>query len=298
MTSGKRPPLEGRVALVTGAGRGLGRAYTAALAQHGAAVAVNSRSEASVAKVVDEITCQGGRAIACAGDLEVPGVPEGIVDATLEAFGHLEVLVNNAGGDGAQPAPFTAITRPDRDAMMRMNLDTAWDVTAAAWPHLAATGSGRLVLTSSSLAFYGQPGMAHYAAAKGAVVGLARTLAAEGRQHGLTVNVLNPIANTGERKVFSRWAGSAFPVEHVAAALAWMAGERCTMTGQIVSIGGTRMGRVSVTENVGYVGETEFEHPDEVADHVDEILNGGSSLEFREMAEFIEFLDHTYGGPR
>jgi len=232
-------PLEGRAALVTGAGRGLGRAYVLALAQHGAAVAVNSRSEESVAAVVSEITRRGGRAIGCAGDLEEQGVPEAVVDATLRAFGHLEVLVNNAGGDTAPSAPFAAIGRAERDAMMRKNFDTAWDVTAAAWAHLAAAGSGRIVLTSSTLAFYGQPGLAHYAAAKGAIVGLARTLAAEGREHGLTVNVLNPIANTGERKVFVRWPGSSFPVEHVAAALAWMTSERCTVTGQILSIGGT-----------------------------------------------------------
>ena len=288
-------PLEGRAALVTGAGRGLGRAYVLALAQHGAAVAVNSRSEESVAAVVSEITRRGGRAIGCAGDLEEQGVPEAVVDATLRAFGHLEVLVNNAGGDTAPSAPFAAIGRAERDAMMRKNFDTAWDVTAAAWAHLAAAGSGRIVLTSSTLAFYGQPGLAHYAAAKGAIVGLARTLAAEGREHGLTVNVLNPIANTGERKVFVRWPGSSFPVEHVAAALAWMTSERCTVTGQILSIGGTRMARVSITENTGHVGETGFTHPDEAARNLDEILHGGDSLEVFEMAEFTEYLDRTYG---
>jgi NAD(P)-dependent dehydrogenase (short-subunit alcohol dehydrogenase family) len=297
MSNGKQPPLEGRAALVTGAGRGLGRAYAVALARHGASVAVNSRSQEAVAEVVGEITQQGGRAIGCAGDLEGKGVPEDIVDAAVRAFGHLDILVNNAGGDAAQRGSFTELTRADRDAMMRNNFDTAWDLTAAAWAHLAASGSGRIVLTSSALAFYAQPGFAHYAAAKGAVVGLARTLAAEGREHGLTVNVLNPLANTRERPGFTRWPASRFAAEHVAEALAWMTSERCTMTGQIISAGGTRMAIVSITENTGYVGATEFEHPDDVDGAVEDILHGGRSHAYLEMADFAQYLDQIYGQP-
>src|SRR4051794_7515079 len=93
----KQPLLEGRVALVTGAGRGLGRAYVLALARNGAAVAVNSRSPEAVAEIVDEVARQGGMAIGCPGDLEVEGAPAEVVETALNAFGHLDVLVNNAG---------------------------------------------------------------------------------------------------------------------------------------------------------------------------------------------------------
>src|SRR5437764_167271 len=80
-------------------------------------------------------------------------------------------------------------------------------------------GRGRILLVASPLAFYGQPGMAHYAAAKGAVIGLARTMAVEGAEHGITVNVVNPVANTRDLEVFSRWSESSFSVDHVATAV-------------------------------------------------------------------------------
>lgn len=293
----KKLPLEGRVALVTGAGRGLGRAYAYTLARNGAQVAVNSRAPESVALVVDEIERRGGRAIACAGDLEALGVPKGVVDATIEKFGRLDLVVNNAGGSEVPLTPFVATETAHRDRMMRQNFCTAWDVSAAAWPHMVAAGYGRIVMVSSPLAFYGETGFAHYAAAKAAVVGLARTLAVEGAEHGITVNVVNPIANTGGADEYSRWPRSTFSVDHVATALTWLVDERCTATGLIFAIGGSRMGRVAISETPGYLGDAQLDDPEQVSDNFEAICDDGSRLEFFRMAELLSYLDRLYGEP-
>lgn len=290
------PPLTGRVALVTGAGRGLGRAYAITLARLGARVAVNSRSADSVAAVVDAIAQQGGEARACPGDLSEPGVPAAVVAAAVAGFGRLDVVVNNAGGSEVPSVPFAATETVHRDAMMQQNFATAWDVTAAAWPYLEAGGYGRVVLFASPLAFYGQPGLVGYAAAKGALVGLARTLAAEGAEHGITVNVVNPVADTGQSPdAFSRWPRSRFSVGHVAASLAWLVDERCTVNGEIFSIAGSRVARVSVTENTGYVGAAELEDPEMLGRHFGEVQGDGAEHRFFTMADLVGYLDELYG---
>ncbi len=287
--------LDGRTVLVTGAGRGLGRAYAASLASHGARVAVNSRSAESTHAVVDEITNAGGIAYACPGDLVEEGVATDVVAAAFARFGGLDALIHNAGGDEGQPAPFTALGRAERSLAVQKNLDTAWEVTAAAWPHLAVSGTGRVVLTSSALAFYGVPGFAHYAAAKGAVVGLARTMAVEGKDAGVAVNVLKPLARTAERGVVDRWPGSPFSTDHVAAVVAWMASEACTLTGQIISAGGDRVASMAITESDGYrAKETNLSAAELTVAAAS--LADGTTHESREMAEMLAYLDTLYGG--
>jgi NAD(P)-dependent dehydrogenase (short-subunit alcohol dehydrogenase family) len=286
--------LEGRVALVTGAGRGLGRAYALSLARHGAVVAVNGRSDESVSAVVDEIVRAGGRAVGCAGDLERPGVPDEVVGTAIDEFGRLDIIVNNAGGAEVPFTPFATTAKSHRDGMMQQNFVTAWDVSAAAWPHLVAGGYGRVVLFASPLAFYGAPGAAHYAAAKGALIGLARTMAVEGAEHGITVNVVNPIANTRDVDAFRRWRDGTFSVNHVATALAWLVHECCTITGEIFSIGGSRVARVSVSETVGYICATGLHDPEDIAANLDAVFDGSHMLEFLTMDELLQYLDQLY----
>jgi NAD(P)-dependent dehydrogenase (short-subunit alcohol dehydrogenase family) len=287
-------PLEGRVALITGAGRGLGRAYAQVLAAHGAEVAVNNRSPESAHSAVAEIVAAGGNAVACAGDLESPGVPAQVVAETISAFGRLDIVVNNAGGAEADNEPFAATTTQAREAVMRQNFATAWDVSQAAWPHLVANGYGRIVLTASPIAVYGAPGFSHYAAAKGAIIGLSQTMSAEGAEHGITVNVLNPLAATSASGMpdndFSRWYSATFGVDHVAAALAWLVDERCTVTGKIFSLGGRRVAEVAISESAGFLAPGPLADSAGLGDNFDAVFNGGEGQQFGALGEFMGFV--------
>jgi NAD(P)-dependent dehydrogenase (short-subunit alcohol dehydrogenase family) len=290
--------LDGRVALVTGAGRGLGRAYALALAARGARVAVNNRSAGAADDVVEEIRAAGGEAVACPGDLEDPEAPAAVVAAAVGAFGRLDVLVNNAGGAEVPLRPFGEDATAERDAMMRQNFTTAWDATAAAWPHLAAAGSGRVVLCGSPLALYGAPGYAPYAAAKGALIGLARTLAVEGAEHGVATNVLLPVANTRTSPPandFDRWFAANLRVEPVAAAVAWLADERCTANGEVLSVAGPRIARIARTQTRGYLDDPAAFTTDSVGAHWDVVLDPSDPLEFGSLGEVIAYWSEVFG---
>jgi NAD(P)-dependent dehydrogenase (short-subunit alcohol dehydrogenase family) len=292
--------LEGRVVLVTGAGRGLGRAYAYALADRGARVAVNNRSAELGAEVVEEIARRGGEAVAVPADLEAAGAAQEIVDATIEAFGKLDILINNAGGSEVPAAPFAEITPADRDASLRNNFTTAWDVTAAAWPKLLDQGYGRVILTASPMSLYGLTGFAPYSAAKSALIGLCRVLAVEGAERGVTVNVLNPLANTRREPgegAWAEWFESSFLPDHVAAGVAYLVDERNTATGEIFTIGGARIARVSIIESRGLVQEVDTFAPEAVEDRFDTVLDGGQPVQFRTIPEMLGYYGQLYGAP-
>jgi NAD(P)-dependent dehydrogenase (short-subunit alcohol dehydrogenase family) len=285
---------------VTGAARGLGRAIAFALASHGAQVAVNSRSPERADAMVQEIVARRGKAVACPGDLETPGVANSVVEAAVKAFGRLDIVVNNAGGMERPQSPFDSTPAEERDILMRQNFTTAWDVTAAAWPHMVSAGYGRIVLFASPIAIYGAPGFAHYAAAKGAVIGLARTTAVEGAEHGITVNVVNPLADTRAERgdnAWSRWYEASFSADHVAAGIAWLVDERCKVTGEIFAIGGRRVARVYLSEATGYVEDAPLANSKPVADNFDTVFNGAPPRQFSTLAEYMGFMGELYGGP-
>jgi NAD(P)-dependent dehydrogenase (short-subunit alcohol dehydrogenase family) len=297
-----RPPvgaLRGRVALVTGAGRGLGRAYARLLAARGARVVVNNRSASPAVDVVAQIRADGGEAVACVSDLGDGAAARRVVDSALEAFGRLDVLVNNAGGIEAPPLPFADIAPSDRDSVMRHNVATAWDVTAAAWPHLVAAGAGRIVLCGSPLALYGAPGFAHYAAAKGALIGLAQSLAVEGADHSVTANVLLPLANTrtdAEDSAYQRWFARHLTVDHVAAAVAWLADARCAATGEILAVAGPRVARVPLAQTPGYQDAADRFSPESIAAQWEQVQDDSRLLRFASLAELMAHW-HTLYGP-
>jgi NAD(P)-dependent dehydrogenase (short-subunit alcohol dehydrogenase family) len=294
------PPLQNRVALVTGAGRGLGRAFAYTLAEHGARVAVNGRSPDPTAAVVEEIQRRGGEAFAVPGDLTASGAPKQIVDEAFEHFGRLDIVVNNAGGAEVPLTPFVETEPAVRDALMRQNFTTAWDVSAAAWPHMVQAKYGRFVFFSSPITFYGAPGFAHYAAAKGAVVGLTRTMAVEGAEHNITVNAVNPLANTRltpREDEWSQWFESTFLVDHVASAVAWLVDERCTASGEIFSIGGSRVGRQYISETPGYEAGAPLGSSEPIAERFDTVFDGGEPFQFSALSQFLGYLSERYGAP-
>jgi 3-oxoacyl-[acyl-carrier protein] reductase len=184
-------PLEGRAALVTGGGRGIGRAIARRLGRMGASVAVNYRADAdSAAQVVAAIEAEGGRAVALPGDVAATGVADGLVKQTAEAFGKIDVLVNNAGI--IRDTLLVRMSDDDWDAVLQTNLRGAFLCTRAALRPMLRQRWGRIVNVTSVSGLMGNPGQANYSAAKAGLIGLTKTTAREAAGRSVTVNAIAP----------------------------------------------------------------------------------------------------------
>ncbi|MFS2068289.1 SDR family NAD(P)-dependent oxidoreductase [Pseudomonas sp. CT11-2] len=261
--SGERPALrfDGKVALITGAGRGLGRTYALLLAARGARLVVNdpgvsflggSSQESPAHEVVQAITAAGG--IAVANCQSVTDAPNQIVNHAIEAFGRLDIVINNAGitGGGA----FAEIPKEEFDRVLEVHVQGTLGILRAAWPHLIASGSGR-VLNTSSQAVFGAPGTSPYAAAKSTIFGLCRTLAAEGSEVGIHVNTIMPSAYTRMTALvpddrFRQYLIDHYRPESVAAFVVWLLHHSTRLSGETFSVGGGQATRVMLVENQGY----------------------------------------------
>jgi NAD(P)-dependent dehydrogenase (short-subunit alcohol dehydrogenase family) len=190
--------LQGRVAIVTGAGGGLGRTHALELARHGARVVVNDlaneRNEAGANAVVDEIRRAGGEAIVLAGDVTRPDEMEAMAAHAAETWGRIDILVNNAGI--LRDRTFAKMTLEDFRLVMDVHVMGSVHCTKAVWGRMQDQGYGRIVMTTSSSGLYGNFGQSNYGAAKMALVGLMQTLALEGARRDIRVNCLAPSAAT------------------------------------------------------------------------------------------------------
>ncbi len=193
----------GRVAIVTGAGGGLGRAHALALAARGARVLVNDLggttaggggSPAAAQAVVDQIVSAGGQALAHGASVTDPAAVASMVAQAVDAWGRVDILVNNAGI--LRDKSFAKMSLDDFRAVVDVHLMGAVHCTQAVWPLMVAQKFGRIVMTTSSSGLYGNFGQSNYGAAKMALVGLMQTLSIEGAKHGIHVNCLAPTAAT------------------------------------------------------------------------------------------------------
>ncbi|PAX16631.1 3-hydroxyacyl-CoA dehydrogenase [Vandammella animalimorsus] len=193
----------GRVAIVTGAGGGLGGAHALALARRGAKVLVNDLggdvhgvggSGSAAQQVVDEIVAAGGQALANGASVTDFEAVQAMVEQAMQAWGRVDVLVNNAGI--LRDKTFAKMDLADFRLVLDVHLMGAVHCAKAVWPHMVAQQYGRIVMTTSSTGLYGNFGQSNYGAAKLAQVGLMQTLALEGAKHGIRVNALAPTAAT------------------------------------------------------------------------------------------------------
>jgi len=260
--------FDGRTAVVTGAGGnpGLGRAHALLLAARGANVVVNDigsdpemrnyPSRASAEAVAAEIRAAGGRAVAETSSVATPEGGEAVVRAALEAFGSIDILVNNAAI--AIGAPFAEITARDFQRHVDVNLMGAVWTCRAAWPHMQAAGYGRIVnITSSSMT--GFANQVAYATSKGGLWSLTRALAAEGAGHGIKVNAVSPGAFT--RLVASMLEDDSPLLQHSKAnlppdlsspAVAFLCHESCPVTGECIDSVGGEVQRTYIARTRGF----------------------------------------------
>ncbi|MBH0780747.1 SDR family NAD(P)-dependent oxidoreductase [Nocardia bovistercoris] len=252
--------FDDRVAVVTGAGRGLGREYALLLAARGAKVVVNDpgvnvRGDGAgpdvgaAAAVVAEIEAAGGAAVACTESVATAEGGRAIVESALDAFGRLDILVHNAGN--VRYGSLRELSYADFDAVLDVHLRGAFHVVRPAFPVLADAGYGRVVLTSSIGGLYGNKGVANYAAAKAGIIGLSNVVALEGAEAGVRSNVIVPAAVT---RLADGLDTSAYPPmgpELTAPAVGWLAHESCSITGEtLVAVAG-RVARAYIAETPG-----------------------------------------------
>ena len=186
--------LTSRVAIVTGAGGGLGRSHALALARYGARVVVNDMEASKAESVATEIRTAGGEAIAFACSVTDRDAVNSMVESTVARWGTIDILVNNAGI--LRDRTFAKMDLDDFALIIDVHLMGTVYLTKAAWPHMQAQGHGRIIFTTSSSGLYGNFGQSNYGAAKMALVGLMQTLALEGEKSGIRVNCLAPSAAT------------------------------------------------------------------------------------------------------
>ena len=267
--------FDGRVVVVTGAGRGIGRAYACLLAERGASVVVNdlggamdgSGSDAGpAAEVVGEIQAVGGVAVADGSDVSTEEGGAALVAATLEHLGRIDALITNAGI--MRWSPFPDVSADDLADHLAVHVGGSFHPARAAWPHFVAQGYGRVVMTTST-GVLGLRGNTAYATAKGGVIGLARSLAFAGREHGIKVNLIAPAAST---RMAAGARGPELAPEDVAPMAAFLAHEDCPVSGEILTAGGGRFARLFIASTEGHVvdGAATIE---EVAEHWSQIVD-------------------------
>jgi NAD(P)-dependent dehydrogenase (short-subunit alcohol dehydrogenase family) len=314
--------LAGRVVIVTGAGRGLGRSHALCLASRGASVVVNDLAREHANAVVAQIRAAGGRAVASADSITEPDGWKAIVDAAVAEFGTVDAVVNNAGF--LRNAGFEDQTADTLGSQLDVHLAGPFFLTQAAWPIMRAKGYGRVVMTSSAGGLFAMGGQANYAAAKAAVYGLTKALAFEGRDHGIQVNAVLPHANTEIRNhdpamasdperaaAEQRWAAqhgghfqpglrealrSARLPEAVSPLVAYLASEACAYSGEAYAAGCGRFARVFVGETLGWTAADPARvDPDEVADNVEAIRSTDSYRVPANLYEEIEYMAEVTG---
>jgi NAD(P)-dependent dehydrogenase (short-subunit alcohol dehydrogenase family) len=293
--------FDDRVAVVTGAGRGLGCAYARLLAERGAKVVVNDHGgslagdglDAALAEqVVEAIRAGGGDAVACTESVATIDGAAAIIGTALEHYGRIDVLIHNAGN--VRRGSLKEMTYEDFEAVLDVHLRGAFNVVRQAFPAMSGAGYGRIVLTSSIGGLYGNYNVANYAAAKAGVIGLANVAALEGAPDGVTCNVIVPAAVTRMATGIDTSAYPPMGPDLVAPVVGWLAHESCSVTGELYVALAGRVARAVIAESPGvYRPSWTLE---DVAEHLEEIRNISAPLIFPVVPDgHNEHIRYSFG---
>lgn len=278
----KKIDLTGQTAIVTGAGRGVGRAHALMLAERGAAAVVNdigaeidgSGGDTHLAdQVVAEIEKMGGRAVASSDDVGTPEGGQAIVDLAIKEFGAVDALVHNAGI--VKAAPFSEMPIADVRRVIDIHLMGAWHVGQPAWRNMASRGYGRIVFTGSG-AMYGHPMVGAYATAKHGLIGLSKVLHQEALMSGIDikVNVVCPIAATRmARDAQKERFGAVMEPESVSAVVTLLLSRECPVSGEVLHAGCSHVARIFVGQTIGWALRRPGVTPEQVRDHLEEAFD-------------------------
>jgi NAD(P)-dependent dehydrogenase (short-subunit alcohol dehydrogenase family) len=268
--------FDGKVAIVTGAGGGLGRQHALLLASRGARVVVNDlggtvsgegADKGPAEKVAQEIRDGGGEAVSDGNSVSTPEGGEAIVATAVDAFGQIDIVVNNAGI--LRDKTFHNLTPDLLEPVLDVHLKGAFYVTKPAWVKMREQGYGRVICTTSQSGVLGNFGQSNYGAAKMGLVGFTRVLALEGAKHNIKANAIAPIARTRMTEDLMGAAAEKLDPELVSPVVAWLASEDCSVTGEVFTVAAGRVGRFFIGMTKGYFNpELTVE---DVRDHLDEI---------------------------
>ncbi len=281
-----------QVAIVTGAGQGLGRSHALALASRGARVVVNDPggardgtgvSTALARAVVDEIEAGGGEAVADTASVTDAAAVSDMVERTIDRWGRIDILVNNAGI--LRDKSFMNMTLEDFSAVLEVHLVGTAICTHAVWGHMRGRSYGRILVTSSASGLYGSFGQANYAAAKLGVIGLMNTLNLEGEKYDIRVNGLAPVAHTRMTdELLPEDAKALLLPEAVTPAVLFLVSEDAPK-GVVMTAGAGGFAAVEIVETEGIWLSEEVRTPEEIAEHFDEIVDREHPRVFRAGSE-------------
>jgi NAD(P)-dependent dehydrogenase (short-subunit alcohol dehydrogenase family) len=293
--------FEDRVAIVTGAGGGLGKTYAIELAARGAKVVVNdlggrpdgtgeSRSMADA--VVDQILKAGGEAIANYDSVSTPQGGESIIQTALNGFGRLDIVVNNAGI--LRDKSFAKLPAEDLEIVLDVHLRGAFHVSQPAFRTMREQGYGRLVFTASAAGIFGNFGQTNYGAAKMGLVGLSNVIALEGQKYNIRSNVVSPIATTRLTEQLLGPLADALDPELVTPLVLYLCSEECELTHEVLSAGGGRFSRVFIGLTPGwFAGKGVKPTAEEVRDQMDRIRNAeGYTIPASVQDELVSLMKH------
>nr|XP_034955482.1 peroxisomal multifunctional enzyme type 2 [Zootoca vivipara] len=290
--------FDGRVVLVTGAGGGLGRAYALAFAERGASVVVNDlggdfkghgKSSSAADNVVEEIRAKGGKAVANYDSVEAG---EKLVQTALDAFGRIDILINNAGI--LRDRSFARISDEDWDIIHKVHLRGSFLVTRAAWNHMKNQNFGRIIMTSSAAGIYGNFGQANYSAAKLGLLGLANTLAVEGRKYNIHCNTIAPTAGSRlTQTVMPQDMLDAFKPEYVAPLVLWLCHESCQENSGLFEVGAGWIGKLRWERSLGAIVRQKNQPmtPEEVQNKWENICDFNNANKPRTIQESVSMLN-------
>ena len=293
--------FDDRVAVVTGAGRGLGCAYAQLLASRGAKIVANDHGgslsgdgadSGPAEQVVDAIRADGGEAVASTASVATRDGAAAIIATALDRYGRIDILIHNAGN--VRRGSLKEMSYSDFDAVLDVHLRGAFNVVRQAFPVMCAAGYGRIVLTSSIGGLYGNRDVANYAAAKAGVIGLANVAALEGAADGVTCNVIVPAAVTRMAEGIDTSAYPPMGPELVAPVVGWLAHESCSVSGEMFIALAGRVARAVIAESPGvYRGSWTVE---DVGVHLDAIRNVEAPLVFPVLPDgHNEHIRYSFG---